>query len=154
MKRLQLSLKRYIANTKEIDGDDNIIGDLLIDGHFFCYTLEDELRDRTEKVYGRTCIPAGEYRVVVDMSNRFKRLMPRLLNVPMFEGIRIHGGNTSKDTHGCPLVAFNTDGLKIWGSAEKILTKKLILFLEDNPGGEIWIKIENSFLSYEGNFSE
>jgi len=72
----------------------------------------------------------------------------------MFEGVRIHGGNTAKDSHGCPLVAFNTDGLKIWGSAEKLLTKKLLLFLEDNPGGEIFLKIENSFLTYEGNYSK
>ena len=154
MKRLELNIKRYIANTEREDGENNIIGDLLINGEFFCYVLEDQLRAKGEKVYGETCIPAGTYKVVVDMSNRFKRLMPRLLNVPMFEGVRIHGGNTAKDSHGCPLVAFNTDGLKIWGSAEKLLTKKLLLFLEDNPGGEIFLKIENSFLTYEGNYSK
>ena len=154
MKRLELNIKRYIANTEREDGENNIIGDLLINGEFFCYVLEDQLRAKGEKVYGETCIPTGTYKVVVDMSNRFKRLMPRLLNVPMFEGVRIHGGNTAKDSHGCPLVAFNTDGLKIWGSAEKLLTKKLLLFLEDNPGGEIFLKIENSFLTYEGNYSK
>ena len=154
MKRLDLNIKRYIANTEREDGENNIIGDLLINGEFFCYVLEDQLRAKGEKVYGETCIPAGTYKVVVDMSNRFKRLMPRLLNVPMFEGVRIHGGNTAKDSHGCPLIAFNTDGLKIWGSAEKLLTKKLLLFLEDNPGGEIFLKIENSFLTYEGNYSK
>lgn len=70
--------------------------------------------------------------------------MPLLLNVPRFEGIRIHGGNTSKDTHGCPLVAFNTDYKKIWRTAEKELTKLL-----QEHEGEIYITIKNSFLSYD-----
>jgi len=93
------------------------IGDLLIDGEHFCYTLEDKDRQRQtdgsiikwehyNKVYGQTAIPYGSYEVITNYSNRFKRVMPLILNVPSFSGVRIHSGNTDKDTEGCPLVGF------------------------------------------------
>lgn len=66
-------------------------GKLSIDGEYFCETMEDQ--ERTTKVAGATAIPCGNYKVVVDMSTRFGRLMPHILNVPNFEGIRIHSGN-------------------------------------------------------------
>ena len=141
MNTLELTLFRHTANTKP---DRNIIGDLHIDGKFFSYTLEDELRQQGVKVYGKTCIDAGRYKVILTKSNRFKRIMPLLVDVPRFSGIRIHGGNTSKDTSGCPLVAFNTDYSKIWGTAEKKLTKRL-----QEHEGDIYITIKNSFLSYD-----
>ena len=138
---MELTIHRHTLNTKT---DRNIIGDLFIDGEYFCRTLEDEIREQGVKVYGETCIDAGRYKVILNRSNRFKRIMPLLLNVPRFEGIRMHGGNTSKDTHGCPLVAFNTDYKKIWGTAEKELTKLL-----QEHEGEIYITIKNIFLSYD-----
>ena len=137
---MELNIYRHTYNTK---GDRNIIGDLFIDGVFFCHTLEDEKRADGLKVYGETAIPSGTYNVVVTMSNRFKRLMPLLLDVPMFSGIRIHGGNDSGDTHGCPLVAFNTDYKRIWGTAEKKLTAKL------KEEDFITISIEDRFLTYD-----
>lgn len=82
--------------------ENSTIGKMLIDGAFFCYTLEDTIRDK--KIDGETAIPYGTYKVIVNMSNRFKRLMPLLLNVPNFEGVRIHNGNTKEHTHGCILV--------------------------------------------------
>ena len=82
--------------------ENSTIGKMLIDGAFFCYTLEDTIRDT--KIAGETAIPYGTYKVIVNMSNRFKRLMPLLLNVPNFEGVRIHNGNTKEHTHGCILV--------------------------------------------------
>jgi len=137
---MELNLYRHTYNVK---GDRNIIGDLFIDGVFFCHTLEDEKRADGLKVYGETAIPAGIYNVKLTISNRFKRLMPLLLDVEGFKGIRIHGGNTSKDTHGCPLVAFNTDYKKIWGTAEKKLTSKL------KEADFITISIEDRILSYD-----
>ena len=80
------------------------IGTMSVDGEFYCYTLEDTVRAPGVKVYGQTAIPAGSYDVIVNMSNRFKQLMPLVLAVPGFEGIRIHPGNTAEDTDGCILV--------------------------------------------------
>ena len=114
----------------------------------FCYTLEDTVRDINKsgdfdgdekKVYGKTAIPFGKYDIQVTYSNRFKRMMIQILNVQKFEGIRIHGGNTAKDTLGCPLVAYNTDNNgKIWKSAERDLTN---LVLQNDEQGKGTIEI-------------
>lgn len=90
------------------------IGELSVNGTFFSYVLEDVCRDKNRdgdlndpgeaKVQGKTCIPAGSYQVIIDMSTRFKKLMPLVVNVPGFAGIRIHSGNTNADTDGCLLL--------------------------------------------------
>ena len=83
-------------------------GRLYINGLFECHTFEDPDRQLekkgTVKVQNDSAIPRGIYDVVIDMSVRFKKLMMRLLNVPDFSGIRIHAGNTKKDTEGCILL--------------------------------------------------
>ena len=86
------------------------VGRLYVDGKFFCNTLEDTVRDlnRERKVPGKTTIPYGEYKVVFNWSPKFGRNLPRLLNVPAFEGILIHPGNTADDSSGCILVGKNT----------------------------------------------
>ena len=141
MGELRMDLYRHTFNT---EGDRNVIGDLHCNKKYFCHTLEDERRADGVKVYGETCIAPGVYKFKVTMSNRFKRLMIQILDVPQFEGIRMHGGNTSKDSHGCPLVAYNTDGKKIWGTAEKALTKWAI-----DGGGEGIIEIHDVPLTYD-----
>ena len=78
------------------------IGELKVDGKFECYTLEDKERD--VKIKCETAIPKGTYKVIINQSNRFKKLLPLLLSVPNFEGVRIHPGNTNHDTEGCILV--------------------------------------------------
>ena len=140
-KDLFLEIFRHTYNT---DGDKSVIGDLHINGKFFCYTLEDEKRADGVKVHGETCIPAQTYRFIINVSNRFKREMILLIDVPGFEGVRVHGGNTAKDTHGCPLVAYHTDYKKIWATAEKEVTK-----LCKAKGGRGTITIHDSFLTYD-----
>jgi len=82
--------------------DSSTIGELSIDGVFECFTLEDKERD--VKIKSETAIPKGTYKVIINQSNRFKRLLPLLINVPNFEGVRIHSGNSNHDTEGCILV--------------------------------------------------
>lgn len=84
--------------------DRSTIGELSIDGAFECFTLEDVVREPGVKVPGQTAIPAGRYSIVVTPSQRFHEDLPLLLDVPGFEGIRIHAGNTDRDTEGCILV--------------------------------------------------
>lgn len=79
------------------------IGRLAIDGTDFCWTLEDTVRTGP-KVWGQTAIPAGTYKVLLTESPRFKRILPLLVNVPEFDGVRIHPGNKPEDTDGCILV--------------------------------------------------
>lgn len=78
------------------------LGILLIDGVFTCWTLEDVVRE--VKIPGETAIPAGRYDVRLSLSQRFQKVLPEVLAVPGFTGIRIHAGNTQADTHGCLLV--------------------------------------------------
>lgn len=84
------------------------LGRLFVDNVFECYTLEDTDRRMEEfsqsKIKGSTAIPLGAYRVIVDKSLRFGRDMPHVMNVPHFDGIRIHSGNTAEDTEGCIIV--------------------------------------------------
>lgn len=86
--------------------DNTTIGKLYLNGQFECYTLEDRdrLGEGLPKVYGKTAIPVGEYRLTIEHSARFKRPLPRLHNVPQFEGVLIHPGNKAEDTEGCILV--------------------------------------------------
>lgn len=85
--------------------DISTIGDLHLDGVFQGNVLEDTCRAAGIKVYGKTAIPAGRYRVIIAHSTRFKRRMPRLLGVPGWpnDDILIHPGNTEKQTLGCLL---------------------------------------------------
>ena len=78
------------------------LGELHVDGTFECFTLED--RVRSAKVAGATAIPPGRYEVSVTWSNRFKRPLPLLMDVPNYTGVRIHTGNKADDTEGCILV--------------------------------------------------
>jgi hypothetical protein len=78
------------------------IGELYVDDAFECFTLEDMVRP--VKVPGMTAIPEGVYVVSVSFSNRFRRPLPEIHNVPNYTGVRIHAGNTDADTEGCILV--------------------------------------------------
>jgi hypothetical protein len=116
---------------RKFKGETCTIGDLFIDGKFFCNTIEDRVRllPKTcpdtpkgisckckEKVCAQTAIPAGEYKVTMEISPKFGRVLPRLHNVPHFTGILIHSGNTEGDSAGCIIVGDNTEKGKVLNS--------------------------------------
>ena len=125
-----------IKVVRELSTEKSTPGVMWVDGDRQCYTLEDVVRP--QKIMHETAIPAGTYKVVVTMSNRFKRELPLLLDVPGYEGVRIHPGNTDKDTSGCILVgvtrgedmvggsrtAFNTlfDAIQAARAAQELIT--------------------------------
>ncbi len=129
--------------------DKYTIGHLYVDGDYYCDVLEDTDRglssDMSEeqikkiKVYGKTAIPTGRYKVEVTYSPKFKRYLPILLNVKGFTGIRIHSGNTSEDTLGCLLVGYNKEKGKVLNS--RVTSDKLTALLR-NTKEEIYITIE------------
>lgn len=110
------------------------IGKMYINDTYFCNTLEDVDRDllstttlkeiKDIKIYGQTAIPYGRYEVILSYSDRFKKYLPLLLNVPGYAGIRIHAGNTSIDTLGCILVGEKREKDKILESL-KAMTRLL-----------------------------
>lgn len=118
----------HILQIRDLFLEDRTLGKVYINGEFFCYSLEDALR--VVKIAGKTAIPEGLYKVKLTHSNKFKRIMPLLINVPEFKGVRIHGGTKPEDTAGCPLYAFNRSGNVIWTSAEKNLTRIIREFKE------------------------
>lgn len=104
---MELTLIRTNLNDKYTSGE------LYINSNFFSSTLEDVNRDLNKngkfdngesKIYGETCIPYGTYKITLSYSPKFKRVLPEVLNVPNFTGIRFHRGNYIKDTEGCILV--------------------------------------------------
>lgn len=111
---------------RKYKGQDYTIGDLFIDGEFFCNTLEDAVRD--VKIKHQTAIVQGKYKVILTLSPRFGIVMPLLLDVPNFTGIRIHYGNHKDHTSGCILVGKNTvkggltESRKTFQSLMKILS--------------------------------
>lgn len=112
-------------------GSSATIGELLVNDKHLCDTLEDRVRPEGEKVYGKTAIPEGTYEVKLTYSPRFKKILPEILNVPNFSGIRIHTGNSSKDTEGCILVGTWDGEKEDWISDSKIAFNKLMSLLEE-----------------------
>jgi hypothetical protein len=143
---MELQLKR------EIFTDISTIGSLTIDGKFECYILEDKDRNLTDlmplekiagtKVYGKTCIPYGRYEIDWTMSARFKVMMPILLNVKGYAGIRIHKGNTEVDSLGCLLCGTRKKNNMVTEST--LATRNLYTKIEaaKKQGQRIFITIE------------
>lgn len=113
-------------------------GDLYLNGEWFAFTLEDTIRTGS-KLYGKTAIPAGKYKVAVTHSPRFKKVMTEIQNVPGFEGIRIHQGITAADSLGCPLISKRRGGIPgvLAGMKAGILTNELTRLVQEAGGGEI-----------------
>jgi len=126
------------------------IGKLYIDGVYFCDTLEDKVRDLNKdgdlndpgetKVYAETAIPYGTYKMIVNWSPKFKRLLPRLLNVPHFDGILMHRGSNALHSAGCILIGKNTKVGMLTESAETEI--KLVKLLQESGQKEFTITIQ------------
>ena len=129
---------------RQIFSDKSSVGTLYVNGLKECHTLEDRdrhLEEGGEKVYGETAIPRNTYKVVITYSNRFKQPMPLLVDVPQFEGIRIHPGNTDQNTEGCILVGVGIGQDILYNSRqayEKLFNK---LEAAEALGEEITIEI-------------
>ncbi len=125
--------------------DDYCAGSLFLNGQFECYTLEDLWREH--KIFGITAIPPGIYKIILNWSPRFKKILPRLLDVPFFDGILIHKGNRVEDTHGCILVGDEiADGRIPPGKSTPAFDRlygKLVKAYNDKE--EITITITNDF---------
>ena len=126
------------------------IGKLYIDDSYFCDTLEDTVRDTNksgkfdngeQKIKGKTAIPYGTYEIKWTYSPRFKKYTPQLMNVPSFEGIRIHAGNTSADTEGCLLLGENKQVGKVLNSRATI-NKFYPIIKEACSNGKVTIEIK------------
>lgn len=122
---MELTLNRIFL------GSSATIGELLINDKHLCDTLEDRVRPEGEKVYGKTAIPEGTYEVKLTHSPRFKKILPEILNVPNFSGIRIHTGNSSKDTEGCILVGTWDGEKEDRVGSSKIAFDELMTLLEE-----------------------
>lgn len=114
------------------------MGKMFVDGVFYAFTLEDKVRE--VKVWGETAIPTGTYSVFVRYSNRFKKELVAVKDVPKFDGVLIHGGNTDKDTHGCILIGEMRD-LKV-GTIYKCgdVVAKITELVRNNPNSTIVVR--------------
>ena len=123
-----------ITVKRTFKGPEYTIGKLYIDDNYFCDTLEDTVRK--VKIAGKTAIPAGSYKVKKTMSPRFKKILPEILNVPNFSGVRIHSGNTAADTDGCLLLGLNK------AKGQVLCSKNAMAFFMDRTPDEFDITIE------------
>lgn len=131
------------------------LGKLFVDGLFECYTLEDQIRELRHddgglvevsawKVDGQTAIPSGTYTVLVTFSSRFQKLMPQIIGVPGFTGVRIHSGNKADDTEGCVLLGKRRGNAEIFESRDAFAAfffKLQVAFEKKEP---VKITIENA----------
>lgn len=131
--------------------DGYTISRLFIDGERVCEALEDTDRGlrqdmpleeiRKQKVYGRTAIPMGRYRVVMSFSPKFGKVLPEVLSVPGYTGIRIHSGNTAGDTAGCILPGLNTEKGKVLQSTKYTGIVIDRINAARSKGEDVWLKV-------------
>jgi hypothetical protein len=124
--------------------DKSTIGELYVNGKFFCYTIEDKDRNLNNdmdikdivrlKQYGITAIPYGTYKVELTMSNRFKRALPLLYKVKGYEGVRLHRGNTAEDSLGCPILGMKKGVNAVYQST--IAENALVKLIDELPMDE------------------
>ena len=138
------------------------IGKLYVNGTYVCDTLEDTDRNlyqgmgeewiMEKKVYGETAIPYGRYRITLKVQSpkyskrktyeKIKGYLPRLLEVPCYQGVLIHIGNYPKDTDGCVLVGYNTKKGAVMNSTKAFWKLYDMLKAADDRKEEIWLSIQ------------
>jgi hypothetical protein len=132
---------------RNILANEYTVGKLYIDGIYICDTIEDRFRKiekKEDKIYGVTAIPNGRYPVVLDYSPKYSKLMPHILDVPYFEGIRIHSGNSDEDSLGCIIVGEYCPGVAGgWVANSRIAYNKVFTKLQQasDKGERIFITI-------------
>lgn len=131
-------LMNQILVIRDTFTEHSTIGKLYINGKYICNTLEDSVKPKGIKIKAKTAVEQGGYTVVLTHSNRFKRVMPLLLSVSNFKGIRIHKGNTADNTEGCILVGTHRCKDKIWGCQKPF--NQIMRLLKD---GSSFISIHN-----------
>lgn len=126
---------------------DVTIGELKIGPLHVCWILEDPVRETPEpvevwKIKGETAIPAGKYKIERTFSNRFQHTTPQLMDVPGFQGIRIHPGNTTADTEGCLLPGLERRSKSV--GASQLAYREILKWLDtiEQNGDEAWIEIQ------------
>ena len=134
---------------REIKTEVSTIGRLFVNDKFFCYTLEDKDRGlkqtdsllfiNTKKIFGLTAIPSGNYELIVNLSPKFKRMLPRILNIKGFDGVLMHRGNTANDSLGCIILGYQKGDNAIFDStkAENDLVNLLLLHKDEKHSLEI-----------------
>ena len=134
---------------RELKTEVSTIGKLYINEKFFCYTLEDNDRGlkqtdsllfiNTKKIFGVTAIPSGNYELIVNLSPKFKRMLPRILNIKGFDGVLMHRGNTANDSLGCIILGYQKGENAIFDStkAENDLVNLLLLHKDEKHTLEI-----------------
>lgn len=139
--------------TRREFGPEATIGDLDVNGVPFCVTLEDTVRpdpnpttpQNEAKVYGKTAIPAGRYKVDITWSPKFGKMMLAILEVPGYTGIRIHSGNDPEDTLGCVLVGHTVDGPTRIHGGSVVLPRLFAQVREALDRGEgVWIEVADA----------
>jgi hypothetical protein len=146
---MKLILQRHASGPLSTIGE---LSEELADGQLsdrWCWTLEDVIREEKcvpvarWKIPGTTAIPSGTYEVRVTASERFQRLMPQVMHVPGFVGIRIHSGNTSADTEGCILVGFETNGTDVFLSRNAFESVFNRLMECEREGNRVYLEVRN-----------
>lgn len=128
---MNLVLKRTFT------GDGVTLGELFIDGTFFAFTLEPDDVGVTHPA-----IPVGRYKVIINYSIRFQRLLPLVIGVPGRLGIRVHPGNTARDTEGCILLGFSQSGNTIVRSRAACESFQHKIEPVLHAGEPVWLQVE------------
>ena len=116
------------------------LGELWVEDTLFrCHTLED--LERVVKIKTKTAIPVGRYKMKLSMSKKFSRITLEVLDVPNYDGIRIHCGNDESHTEGCPLVAWSRSDGRVIRSRPCELALTSLAIQADQQGESLWLTV-------------